>query len=209
MLQYDCILKLHSAYTRIGTKLCHAILPLTNMRYTSGWGVKSPLVLRAFCLYRKEDMTTTGFYVIADKFFEDFPDPYLKRNDGENRPHYYCFRGESCLFWVIPMSSRHQKYQAIINKRVALNRPTDFLHVAKLDNGKVNAFLIGDMFPVSAEYIVKEYTINNNHLRVTSDSLARQIESKAKTVLGLLRRGIQFSPTQPDVLAIEQTLLRR
>lgn len=29
-----------------------------------------------------------GFYVIRDKFFEDFPDPYLKGNKEERRPHY-------------------------------------------------------------------------------------------------------------------------
>ena len=30
-----------------------------------------------------------GFYVIKDQFFVDFPDPYLKGNKGEHRPHYF------------------------------------------------------------------------------------------------------------------------
>ena len=36
-------------------------------------------------------MTERGFYVVSDKFFDDFPDPYLKGNKNELRPHYYCF----------------------------------------------------------------------------------------------------------------------
>ena len=100
-------------------------------------------------------MTITGFYVISDKFFDDFPDPYLKGNKAEARPHYYCLEGDDGLFWVIPMSKRHQKY------------------------------------------------------KVTSEVLSRQIKNKAKTVLGLLRRGIKFSQTQPDVFAIERELLSR
>lgn len=33
-----------------------------------------------------------GFYVIKDQFFVDFPDPYLKGNKGEHRPHYFALR---------------------------------------------------------------------------------------------------------------------
>ena len=152
-------------------------------------------------------MKARGFYVIKDRFFMDFPDPYLKRNKGRNRPHYYCLEGDNGLFWVIPTSSIFMKYQNIIKKRSADGKPTDFLHVAKLDNGKITAFLIGDMFPVTKNYVLREYTFSGNHLRVTSDHLALQIERKAKIILGLLRLGYKFSPTQPDVLKIEQTLL--
>ena len=63
------------------------------------------------------------------------------------------------------------------------------------------------MFPVTKNYVLREYTFCGNHLRVTSDHLALLIERKAKIILGLLRRGYRFSPTQPDVLKIEQALL--
>ena len=152
-------------------------------------------------------MQARGFYIISDEFFTDFPDPFLKGNKGGSRPHYYYLKGSNGLFWIVPTSGMHEKYQNIINKRIALGKPTDFLHVAKLDNGRKTAFLIGDMFPVTKNYVLREYTFNGNHLRVTSDRLALQIGRKSKIVLGLLRRGDRFSPTQPDALKIEQALL--
>ena len=152
-------------------------------------------------------MEVRGFYIIADKFFEDFPDPYLKGNKFESRPHYYCLSGGNGLYWVVPTSSNHQKYQSIITRRSALGKPTDFLHIAKLDNGKLTAFLIGDMFPVTKNYVLREYTFCGNHLKVTSDNLAHEIKRKAKIILGLIKLGYKFSPTQPDVLKIEQRLI--
>lgn len=63
-------------------------------------------------------MKKTGFYIIKDKFFEDMPDPYLKGNKAGNRPHYYCFEDTSTgMYWMIPLSSRIDKYRRIREKR--------------------------------------------------------------------------------------------
>ena len=67
-------------------------LPLTNMRYISGW-VES-LVLRRkaedFSIYINEDkiMKKTGFYIIKDIFFTDMPNPYLKGNKAGKRRRF-------------------------------------------------------------------------------------------------------------------------
>ena len=45
-----------------------------------------------------------------------------------------------------------------------------------------------------------------NHLMLTSEHTAREIERKAKKVMGMLKRGIKFTPTQPDVMAILEKL---
>ncbi|MGN0492284.1 MAG: type III toxin-antitoxin system CptIN family toxin [Acutalibacteraceae bacterium] len=153
-------------------------------------------------------MQERGFYVISDEFFKDFPDPYLKGNKEEHRPHYYALRDERTgLYWMIPMSSQIEKYTNIINKRISRNKPCDILHIAKLDNGKTSVFLIQDIFPVSDKYISRKYTIAENHLKITSERLAKIIEQKARKTLGMIRRGIKFTPTQPDVLFIEEKLL--
>lgn len=52
------------------------------------------------------------------------------------------------------------------------------------------------MFPITINYIEREYTIGGNHFLVTSDHTAKIIEQKARTVLALLKRGIKFMPTQ-------------
>ena len=152
-------------------------------------------------------MKKTGFYVIRDKFFEDMPDPYLKQNKTGNRPHYYCFEDENTgIYWMIPLSSRVDKYRRIVEKKEKAGKPCDIIHIVKLDDSRESAFLIEAMFPISEDYIEREYTIAGNHLMLTSEHTAREIERKAKKVIGMLKRGIKFTPTQPNALAILEKL---
>ncbi len=152
-------------------------------------------------------MKKAGFYIIKDSFFNKVNDPFLKGNKEGNRPHYYCFEDKKThLFWMIPMSSRIEKYKNIIKKREALGRPCDILHIAKLDHGRESVFLIQDMFPITEEYIDREYMIHGNHLILTSEHIVNEVEQKAKKVLELLKHGVKFTPTQPDVFEILKKL---
>ena len=76
----------------------------------------------------------------------------------------------------------------------------------KLDDSRQSVFLIQDMFPITDEYIEREYTIAGNHLMLTSEHTAKEIEQKAKKVMGMLKRGVKFMPTQPNVIAILEKL---
>ena len=80
------------------------------------------------------------------------------------------------------------------------------INIVKLDDSRESAFLIQDMFPITEEYIEREYTIAGNHLMLTSEHTAKEIEQKARKVIGMLKRGIKFTPTQPDVMAILENL---
>ena len=152
-------------------------------------------------------MKKAGFYIIKDKFFEDMSDPYLKGNKSGNRPHYYCFEDSSTgVFWMIPLSSRLSKYKKLIERRERTGKSCDIIHIAKLDNNKESVFLIQDMFPITENYIEREYTIAGNHFTVTSDTVAKAIDKKARKVLNLLKHGVKFTPTQPDVITILEHL---
>lgn len=152
-------------------------------------------------------MVKTGFYIIKDKFFEDMNEPYLKGNKDGNRPHYYCFEDEtSGIFWMIPLSSRVNKYKEIIKRKSKTKKPCNTLHIAKLDNNKESVFLLQDMFPITEQYIEREYTIGGNHMMLTSEHTIREIEQKARKVIGMLKHGIKFTPTQPDILKILKLL---
>lgn len=119
-------------------------------------------------------MKKTGFYIIKDKFFEDMSDPYLKGNKAGNRPHYYCLEDTSTrIYWMIPLSSRIDKYRRIMEKKEKAGKPCDILHIVKLDDSRESAFLIQDIFPITEEYIEREYTIAGNHLMLTSEHTAR------------------------------------
>lgn len=152
-------------------------------------------------------MRKKGFYIIKDKFFEDMSDPYLKQNKAESRPHYYCFEDtHTGIYWMIPLSSRIVKYRRIIDKKEKSGKHCDTIQIIKLDNNRESVFLIQDMFPITEEYIEREYTIAGNHLMLTSEHSAKEIERKSRKVLGMLKRGIKFTPTQPDVLSILKKL---
>lgn len=150
-----------------------------------------------------KQMKKMGFYIVKDEFFEAMSDPYLKGNKEGNRPHYYCFEDEATgIYWMIPLSTRINKYKKIIEKREKAGRPCDIVHIVKLDDGRESAFLIQDMFPVTETYIEREYTIAGNHLMLTSEHVVKTIEHKAKRVMGMIKRGVKFTPTQPDVMKI-------
>lgn len=164
-------------------------LPLTNMRYISGWGESIVLRRKARDFFYNEDKQKkkTGFYIIKDKIFEDMPEPDLKGNKAGNRLHYYCFEDSSTgIYWMIPLSSRIDKYRQIIEKKEKAGKPCDILHIVKLDDSRESAFLIQDMFPITEEYIEREYTIAGNHLMLTSEHTAREIEQKARKVMDSL-----------------------
>lgn len=152
-------------------------------------------------------MKKTGFYIIRDEFFEYMADPYLKGNKAGNRSHYYCFEGEvTGIYWMIPLSSRVDKYRRIMEKKINMGKPCDIIHIVKLDDSRESAFLIQDMFPITEKYIEREYTIGGNHLLLTSEHTVNEIEQKARKVMGMLKRGVKFTPTQPDIMAILRKL---
>ena len=127
------------------------------MRYINGWVVSfipvdngGDISSSAFPERESIAMKKTGFYIIKDQFFIDAADPYLKGNKSENRPHYYCFEdSRDGIYWLIPLSSRVEKYRKIIENRITSWKPCDTLHISKLDNGRENVFLLQDMFPIT------------------------------------------------------------
>lgn len=43
---------------------------------------------------------------------------------------------------------------------------------------------------------------------LTSEHTAKEVDQKAKKVMGMLKRGVKFTPTQPNVMAILERLQR-
>ncbi|MBD5141478.1 MAG: hypothetical protein HDT25_08705 [Ruminococcus sp.] len=153
-------------------------------------------------------MKKFGFYIIKDEYFTRFNDPYLKGNKEENRPHYYCFEDETNgLYWLIPMSSRAEKYKNIIHKKQEQHKPCDILHVCKLSNDREAVFLIQDMLPVTDKYILRPYTFAGEPLMLIKDEDRRIVAKKAKRLLKLIQRGVKIMPLQADVMKIRLELM--
>ena len=107
---------------------------------------------------------------------------------------------------MIPLSSRIDKYKKIMDNKKKAGKPCDIIHIVKLDDDRESAFLIQDMFPITEEYIEREYTIAGNHLMLTSEHTVKTIEQKARKVMGMLKRGVKFTPTQSDVMKMIEKL---
>ena len=144
-----------------------------------------------------------GFYIIKDKFFTDISDQLLVDNKNENRPHYYCFKDDLEIIWIIPVTS--QKDKIIENKKKNEKRSEDLFHYLKIGH-KISILLIANMFPITEDYIKREYTISNKPFRLLNKKEIKIIDKKARRILALLKKGFKFTPKQLDVLKIESYL---
>ena len=169
----------------------------------------SPLSIwqRTFFVFRSVEMKRAGFYLIKDEFFEDMQEEYLKGNKQGNRPHYYCVEDDiGGLYWMIPLSSKISKYKNIMTKLEKSHKACNALHIIKLSNDRESVFLIQDMFPITEKYVEREYTIGGIHFVLSREKDVEEIEKKARIVIKMLRQGIKFTPTQPNVMAILEKL---
>lgn len=155
-------------------------------------------------------MRAGHFYFVKDQYFIDFPDRFLMQNRGpmHDRPCFYAFQDTSTgLYWMIPFSSRVEKFRGIYQSKVSRSGRCDTIDFGYV-LGHEKAFLIQNMFPITVDYIREEYIDSNSNVPVRIDgALEARLVKKAKKVLGLQRRGMNL--IFPDVLAIERTLLRQ
>ena len=150
-------------------------------------------------------MVINGFYILKDEFFNYVNDPFLKDNKDGNRPFYYCIEEETDdkkLYWMIPLSSRVEKYRKIIETKESQRKPTDGLYICDLPSGRESVFLIQDMFPITDRFVEREYTLGGNHLLLVKEKDVSAILSKAKKVRNLIRKGIKLTPTSPNISRI-------
>lgn len=151
-------------------------------------------------------MQTYGIYIIKDSYFDDFPDKNLKQNKGENRPCYYAIKDENELLWFIPMSTRVEKYKKLIAKKEEEKKKCDVFHIINLF-GSESVLIIGDLFPVTEDYVERPYTISGKDVILKDKKMIKEINKKFRTVRALIRRGVKLHDKQPDVLSIERKLL--
>ncbi|WP_203527934.1 type III toxin-antitoxin system CptIN family toxin [Clostridium thermarum] len=152
------------------------------------------------------DINESGFYTIKDEFFTEFNDPYLKGNKDENRPHYYCYKKDN-LLWVIPLTSKVEKYRNLYNKDLEKYGRCDKFVFFRMKGDKESVLLIQDIFPITEDYIGKKYCINGIPYVLMSETLKAEIKTKANKILALIKKGIKFNPKQPDILKIYSKLL--
>lgn len=154
------------------------------------------------------EILTGNLYFVSEHFFAKIQDPYLKINyEHTKRPHYFALR-DSCtdLYWLVPCSSKTEKYERLIKKKKEQHKPTDTIQIIKIFDQKT-VLLFQDMFPVTAEYIDGQYIKGGQPVRISNPKLIQELEKKARRIIRLFHNGVRFTPTQPDVIRIEKMML--
>lgn len=155
-----------------------------------------------------EKVKINGVYIIKDEFFDLMDDPYLKRNQHGTKSHYYCYKEENGIYWMIPLSSNVDKYEKVMKKRIEQGKYNDGLYIAKLVHGVKRAFLIQEIFPITKNFIESEYCWLNEHIMVTDERDMEEIGKKAKRILELIKLKITIIPTQPNIELILSKLAK-
>ena len=123
---------------------------------------------------------------------------------GANRPTYLCLKDEKTgLLWVIPMSSRVNKYQVIVDKDINRFGKCLKIYIGEFA-GKPNAFLFQNMFPILPKYISHVHTIGNNPVPA-SNKLKITLDRNFREVLRLHKRGAKI--VFPDITRLEKLML--
>ena len=145
-------------------------------------------------------------YHIKNEFFEIVNDSKLMANkeNGHYRPHFFAVqdRKNNEILWMIPMSSRVEKYKTIVEDKIKRYGRCNTIVIGNFA-GIENAFLIQNAFPVIEQYIDHEHTIEGRVVTVHK-ALEKKIVSNLREVLSMHNRGIRL--IYPDIDAIYQVM---
>lgn len=155
-----------------------------------------------------KEIETSGLYIIKDEYFSDFPNSKYMDNKGESRPHYYAIRDNDGLFWMIPLSSKVEKFRAkIADVEAKAGAGNCFLFAVAPVAGRERAFVISEMFPVTEEYILRPYTVNGKPFVIQNAGVQKTIRTKALRFLKMVNRGYVKSPL--NVMETKAKLLQK
>ena len=148
-------------------------------------------------------METGHFYYIKDEFYEALPHCNLMTNKPDDasgqhgRPCHYCFAADD-VYWMVPISSQVDKFKRIYNHKMEKRGECDGI-VFGFVNGKNKAFLIQNAFPITQEYIDREYFIEKGKVPATvNDRVSDEINKYVRKVIRLYKRGIRTTFTDLD-----------
>lgn len=155
-----------------------------------------------------KEIEISGLYIIKDEYFAEFPNPKYMDNKVESRPHYYAIQDNDGLLWMIPLSSKVEKFRAkIMDVEAKSGTGSCFLFAIAPVSGRERAFVISEMFPVTEEYILRPYTVKGKPLVIQNSQTQKMIRTKALRFLKMVNRGLVKSPL--NILETKEKLLHQ
>ena len=142
----------------------------------------------------------TGYlYHIKDEYFDVVNDETLMQNHerGKKRPTYFTIKDKNIL-WFIPISSKIDKYQKIVDKKIEKYGFCNTILIEKIFDEDA-AILLQNAFPTLEQYIDHIHTVNGSPARV-SEKLEEIILKNFRNLMKLHTRGIKVFFTDIDKL---------
>ena len=134
----------------------------------------------------------TGYlYHINDKFFDIVNDENLMTNHerGKKRPTYFTIKDKNIL-WFIPLSSKVEKYQKIVDKKIEKFGFCNTILIVEMFNKK-HAILLQNAFPTLEKYIDHVHTVDGKPAKVP-EVVEKIIFKSFKDLIKLKNRGINL-----------------
>ena len=147
-----------------------------------------------------------GLCKVSDSYFAEFSSPRHMFNKHENRPYYLAIKEQNGIIWLVPLSSQVEKYRAKLEADERIHGESIFCYIARVKD-RESAFLIGNVIPVTEEYILGPFTLSGRPFVLEDRADIKAIRSKVRRYLALVRRG-KLQPAV-DILSIERVLLNR
>ena len=122
----------------------------------------------------------TGYlYHIKDEYFDVVNDDSLMQNHerGKKRPTYFTIK-DGDILWFIPISSKVDKYQRIINNKIEKYGFCNTIIIRKIADEDA-AILLQNAFPTLEKYINHVHKIDGIPFKVPTD-LQHEIRSMFK-----------------------------
>lgn len=110
------------------------------------------------------------------------------------------------MLWLVPCNSKVEKFERIIEQKKAQHKSTDTIKIVNVQDKK-SALLFQDMFPITEKHLHSQYIRGNQPVLIADPEVIAALEKTANKVIALIRRGIKFTPTQPDAMRIETLML--
>lgn len=127
------------------------------------------------------------------------------KENGTYRPTFLCLRDtrNEGLLWMVPMSTRVEKFKAIRDKQQAKYEKCLTIVIGEFD-GRKAAFLLQNMFPITEKYLDHIHTRNGNPVPVKY-IIAQEVRSNMQRLRQLINRGKKV--VFPDVQRLEKLML--
>lgn len=142
-------------------------------------------------------MIQGNFYYLTNEYYDRFNGCGIMKNKDEDelgrhgRPCYYCFACDG-FYWMVPISSRVEKYEEIYNEKIKKYPNYDGIRFGYV-NGKKRAFLLQNVCPATDKYIDCEYRIERNTVPVRiSDSLSKELNGIVRKIIRLHNKGVRI-----------------